>query len=239
MPFRSFLPRLALAAAMLVPFAGGVAHAETVTDKPRLVVLLPPNAFTTKLKNELVATRRFDLVEKSNLKGLLQQKRISLSAKLSVEQSRQALAIAGADMVLDGSVQSGSGLRVTGRLFDLRNGEITRDLSLLGEANDTEVLAKQLAAFVRHSAPIRCLVKDMNEDTVVLDLGAMDGVVPGSKYKVFRYPQNLKPREIGAVRVTKVDPFASSGEVESTASGITLESGDVLVEQTSAYVLSP
>ena len=56
--------------------------------------------------------------------------------------------------------------------------------------------------------------------------------------KFLKMPLNLKPREIGLIRVIKADPFASSAEVESTIQGVTLEQGDTVVEQTAGYVLS-
>lgn len=241
MTLRPTLFGLALAAVSLLPLAAPPASAETVTDKPRLVVALSGGqpAFLDALKTKLEGTRRFDVISRPNVKAALQQKQIVLDGKLSVQKSQQALAVVGTDLVLDGKVEAaGGGLKVTSRLYDFRTGEITRDLSLMGDSGDADVLAAQLAAFVRHSMPIKCLIKAVNDDQIVLDLGAMDGVVQGSTFKVYRHPLNLKPREIGLIRVTKADPFASSAEVESTVQGITLEQGDTLVEQTAGYVLS-
>jgi hypothetical protein len=240
MSLRPFLFRLALAAACFSPLAGGVAQADTVVDKPRLVIAMSGQpAFVDALKTRLEGMRRFELINRPNAKSALQQKKIALDGKLSVEKSKQALAIAGTDLMLDGKVEDAAGgLRITSRLYDFRTGEITRDLSLIGDAGDVETLAGQLASFVRHNMPLRCEIKAINEDQIVLDLGSMDGIVQDSLFKVFRHRHNLKPREIGLIRVVKADPFAAAAEAESTAQGVVLEPGDILVEQTSAYVIS-
>jgi hypothetical protein len=240
MSLRPILFRLALAAACFSPFVADMAQADTVADKPRLVVAVSGQAtFVDALKTKLEGMRRFELLNRPNAKSALQQKKIALDGKLSVEKSKQALAIAGTDLMLDGKVENAAGgLRITSRLYDFRTGEITRDLSLIGDSGDVETLAGQLASFVRHNMPLKCEIKAINEDQIVLDLGSMDGVVQDSLFKVFRHRHNLKPREIGLVRVVKADPFAAAAEAESTAQGVVLEPGDILIEQTSAYVLS-
>jgi hypothetical protein len=75
-------------------------------------------------------------------------------------------------LLLDGkAATAGSSLRVTTRLYDFRTAEFTRDLSLIGDASTLDALAGQLAAYVRAFAPLKCLVRDMNDDQLVLDLG--------------------------------------------------------------------
>jgi hypothetical protein len=250
MSFRPLFFCLALAAVTVSPMAVGAARAEQdslktpieaeAPTRPRLAIgLAGPSNFMALLKTGLEGTRRFDVLNKPSVAATLRNQGIVLDGKLSVEKCRRAQKVADTDLVLDGKIESAGGnLRVTCRLYDFRTGEITRDLSLFGAGGDTQGLANTMAAFVRSSVPIRCAIRDMNDDQVVLDLGAMDGVVANTTYKVLRYPRNLKPREIGVVRVTKVDPFVAAGEVESSAQGVTLEPGDVLIEQTSSFMLT-
>lgn len=248
MAFRPLVLCLALA---IAGWPAGVARAEAdvlkskpeagAIDKPRLVVAISGQAaFLDQLKAKLERTQRFQVLVKPAMKDTLKKAKITLDGKLSVEQSRQAMKVADTELVLDGKVEQASGgVKVTGRLFDFRTGEITRDLSLLGDSSDLELLAGQLTAFVRHSVPLRTAIKAITpDDEIVLDLGAVDGVVPGSFFTVLRYPRNLDPRVVGTIKVIKVDPFASTAEAEETAGGVTLAPGDVLVEQTSSYLLS-
>ena len=232
---------LAFALAFAAATLAGPALADTVAEKPRLTVLVDganPN-FLRTLTNKLVETRRFNMVDRPNLRSRLRGEQIELGAGITVQQSRRALAVGEADMVLEAEVKQNSGsLRIQTRLYDFRSGEFSRDLSLLGSSSDAETLADQLARFVRSSVPIRCLVKDMAEDQVILDLGAMDGVQVGSFYRVFRHPQNMKPVEIGLIRVSAVEPFAAVAEVEETAKGFTLQPGDMLRERTSGLLVS-
>ncbi len=238
-PMRTASLRLSLTAALVC--AAGVAafeapavRAETVAEKPRLTVSLAGSPeFTAALKTSLAATKRFVIVDKPSLKNTLSAASISLSPAITVQQSRRARALAGTDLVLEGTLKSGPSVQVTTRLFDLRNGEFSRDLSLFGEAGSTKALAGQLATYVRRSVPLRCLIRTMAEDVAILDLGEADGVTVGSFFKVYRHPANTQPVEIGLLRVTQLEAFGARAEVEETKAGQTVGMGDTLVEQTS------
>lgn len=230
----------------LMLLAGGLlgaapaAWADTVADKPRLAVLVDGSAaFSKQLDSKLEEMRRFDLpAPAASLKGQLAAAKITLAGEPTVEQCLKAHDRTQMDMALVGSYSKGAGgPRILARLYDLRTGEFSRELSLVGDGPDTNALANQLAIFVRQSAPLRCGIKDMQDDVVVIDLGSMDGVTQGATFKVYRYPLNLAPVEIGTVRVTDVQPFAARGEVEDTAKGMSPQAGDVLVEQTSGLLL--
>lgn len=199
-------------------------------DKPRLVVALAGNLgnFLTTLANKLDDTKRFQIVNRSQHANTLK----ALDGRLSVEKSRALHKAVDAELALVGTAEQTAGnVRITARLFDFRTGEFTRDLSLVGEMGDAEGLATQLTEFVRSSMPLRCQITALNEDVVVLSLGDRDGVTKDSYFKVFRHPLNVKPREIGLIRILQVNAFASSGELESTVKGETLQEGDILVEQ--------
>lgn len=250
MSFRPVFFCLALAAIAVSPLAVGAARAEQdslkapidaeAPTRPRLAIGLGGNPnFTNALKKALEDTHRFEVLNKPNVTSTLRAQGIVLDSKLSVEKCRRALTVSGADFVLDGKVDAGSGMRISCRLYDFRTGEISRDLSLFGNAGDLQGLVNTMSNYVRSNAPIRCAIKDMNDDQVVMEMGTMDGVIPQSTYKVLRYPRNLQPREVGVVRFTKVDAFAASGEVEETKSGMTVQPGDVLVEQTGSFNLAP
>jgi hypothetical protein len=224
-------------AALLLALPAVPAAADTVTDKPRLGVAISnaPAPFLTSVGTKLNATRRFDVVDGAAARSKL--KAIPLNGALTLENARKARAAANVELLVDGKYETvGGQVKVTVRLFDFRTGEFSRDLGLLGDAASAEALADQLVGFVRHSDPLRCLVKDIDEDQVILDLGAADGVTPGSLFRVFRHPLNMKPRELGTVRVTTVQPFAARAEAEVVPPGTVFERGDVLVEQTSGLL---
>ncbi|MEB3197300.1 MAG: hypothetical protein VKP62_08860 [Candidatus Sericytochromatia bacterium] len=221
----------------LVSWLSGAALADTVADKPRLAVAIAgaPAPFLTSLGTKLTATRRFVVVDgpaaKAKLKG------VPLNADLTLENARKARTAANIELLVDGKYENaGNQLRVTVRLFDFRTGEFSRDLGLLGEGSAAETLADQLVSFIRHADPLRCRVKDIDEDQIILDLGEVDGVRPGSLWRVFRFPGNVKPKELGTLRVTTVQPFAARAEAEQVAPGTVFERGDVLVEQTSGLL---
>lgn len=217
--------------------------ADTVDEKPRLAIAISgaPPAFLRALGAKLAATRRFQVVEgqaAQTARGRLGG--IPLNATFTPADAAKARRAASVELLLDGRYQAPAGqLRVTARLFDFRTGEFSRDLAMLGDASGADALAGQLAGFVRHAAPLRCRVKDLEEDQLIVDLGAADGVTEGTLFRVYRHPANMQPRELGLVRVTAVQPFASRAEVEEAPKGTTFERGDVLVEKTANYLFEP
>lgn len=226
--------RVLIAWVALTTFRAEIAMADTVTEKPRLAVAIEnaPAPLTTALATKLTATRRFRVVDGPAARAKLES--VNLNADLTLEGARKARAAANIELLLDGKYEgTGNQVRLTVRLFDFRTGDFSRDLGLLGEGNAAEALADQLVGFVRHADPLRCRVKDIDEDQIVLDLGEADGVRPGSLFRVIRYPSNVAPKELGTVRVTTVQPFASRAEVEQAPPGTTFQRGDVLLEQTS------
>ena len=80
--------------------------------------------------------------------------------------------------------------------------------------------------------PLRCKVKALLEDRVVLDMGANNGMLKDSIYQVIRYEHNVVPVTIGTVRVTATAPFSASAEVEDAAKDLSIAPGDVAIEQT-------
>jgi hypothetical protein len=240
MKIRSFL-----FAAMLVLATGtlpGPADADTVDARPRLAVSLAGTSATSPfgkaLQEQLTKSRRFELVDRPKLKDKLATRRIKLTDMITVAESRSARTMADTDLILDAVYQAkGGNVKVTTRLFDLRTGEYSRDLALLGSPGEVSGLAVALADFVRQSVPIRCLVKDVNEDAVILDLGETDGIKPGSTFKAYRYPQNMRPVEVATLRITAVKPFGAIAEVEESIKGFTVQRGDMVLEQTAGMLV--
>ena len=232
------LIRSALALAFAFAAGAAPAVADTVEDKPRLAVAIngAPATFTRALGAKLAATKRFQVVDGAIARGRLGG--VPLTAAFTPADAAKARRAANVELLLDGRWQGSGGqnVRIAVRLFDFRTGEFSRDLSLLGEAGAADALATQLTGFVRHAAPLRCLVKDLEEDQLIVDLGEADGITVGTLFRAYRHPANMRPRELGLVRVTEVTPFASRAEVEEAPKGTTFERGDVLVEKTADFL---
>ncbi|HEY9724599.1 MAG TPA: hypothetical protein V6D47_21535 [Oscillatoriaceae cyanobacterium] len=232
---------------LLLTFAFAVAtlpldaRAATVDAKPRIAISLAGGAqFARAVQKHLLDTHRFDVVMQGDIGELLAERHIKLDDSISVQDSLRARAATNVDMVLDGRAKDMSGnLRITSRLFDLRTGEYSRDLALMGDDKDLDTLAGQLANFVRQSVPIRCLVRAVNDDQIVMDLGAMDGVTAGSVYRIYRDAHDVQPVYAGTIQVTSVQPFAAVGEQDDVVKGVTPQVGDALVEETSGLLLNP
>ena len=232
--------RMGLALALTLATWGQGVRAETVADKPRLAVVLEGSApgFAGQLQSRLQAMRRFMVVDKSAFRARFGAAGIAAGGHPTVAQSRSMRGASGADIVLAGSIkQDGRSIRVVCRLFDLRTGEFSRDLTLFGESSATAGLVTQLAGFVRQSAPLQCLVRDMSEDQVIIGLGETDGVTVGSTFQVLRHPANIAPFKVGVLKVVAVQPFAARAEMEETVKGMSVAAGDMLVERTADMLM--
>jgi hypothetical protein len=211
---------------------------QTVSEKPRLAIVFDgqPRELNNQLARNLEATRRFAVVSApASLVGA----RSRLGPGITPAVSQSLRKSANVDMVLRCDVRDAAGeLKASMRLLDLRNGDVSRELAAFGRASTVGVLAKQLATFVRRAAPLRCYVRALNDDGIVLDLGSADGMAAGATFQVVRHPQNLKPLEVGLVRVTTIDAYTARAEVESTGRGLTVAPGDVAIEQTGEMALN-
>lgn len=213
--------------------------ANTEEDKPRLAVLMrgTPREFLTQLTKALIATRRFEVIGTAP-PGLVSAWN-KLVPGISLPTCRQLRKSTRVDRVLVCDLKETAGeVKVTTRLVWLDNGEVTRDLALFGKSTAAKTLALQLATFVRRATPIRCQIKSLADDHLVLDLGETSGMVKGTVFDVVRYANNLKPVEVGTVRVTALEPFISRAEVEEAAKDLTPQPGDVAIEQTSEMALN-
>ena len=221
-----------------VPRPVPAGFAETSEERPRLVVMVTgtPREFERQLGLALDATHRFDM---KAAPAALVAARAKLGPGISVGQARQLRAATSVDRVLMVDLRETAGeLRVSTRMVWLDNGEVTRELALFGKSTNARTLAIQLATFVRRATPLRCQVRALVEDHVVLDLGASNGVREGAVFQIVRHASNLKPTLIGTVRVTATEPFAAKAEIEDAVKEFEIAPGDVAIEQSSELALN-
>jgi hypothetical protein len=210
---------------------------ETATEKPRLAIIFDgnPPEFAKQLGDSLDRTRRFAVVAAP---GSLVQNKPKLAPGLSLQDAQKIRATTKIDMaVVCTSKYVTSQLTAAARLADLRTGEVSRELGIFGQNEGVQALARTLALYVRQAAPLRCLVRAAGEDEILLDLGANDGMKNESTFQILRYPQNLRPVPVATVKLTKVDPFRAHAEVEEARPGMTVQPGDVAVEDTGDLAL--
>jgi hypothetical protein len=216
-----------------VPHPINAGFAETPEERPRLAVLLKgtPAEFGKQLLKALELTRRFEMVDAP---ADLVNARSALQPGITVAQCRALRQKTKVDRVLICDLREATGdVRVNTRMIWLDNGEVSREMAMFGKSTAAKTLALQLATFVRRETPLRCLVRALAEDHVVLDLGETSGMIKGTTFQVIRYATNLKPLTIGTVRVTALEPFAARAEVEDAAKDQAVAPGDVAIEQTS------
>lgn len=227
---RSLLCGAAIAAAVAPPALA----ADVAADKPRLALILQNARDLEKpLRAKLGDSGRVVLRDDtSTVDAALKRAKVPLTDALTAGQARLGQEKAEVDVVLAGTLaKEGSQSRLVARLLDFRTGSVSRELRLAGDS--PEALAASVAAYVRSALPLRALVRERTDEGLAFDLGAADGVTAGSVYKVLRNPQNLAPQEVGRVRVSKVQPFASLAEIESGGA----KPGDLLVEETTELLL--
>jgi hypothetical protein len=136
----------------------------------------------------LINTRRFYLVERSQLTALLEEQALSLSGCTSAECLIQVGQLAGADKALVGKVsQVGRVYLLTVRLADVYTGEL--EYSDSAEAPTVEDLldeGRQIAQRLSESIPVRGTIVSIDNEYITINLGKQDGMKIGDELEIFR-----------------------------------------------------
>lgn len=162
------------------------------TARPTLAVLpfrvlgedqSPGVVFASELTTSLSETKRFDLLEGS---GLAKSVRV---VGEEPEPDLAALAEAGkrfgAQVVVAGTIEvSPDGTRVNVQLIDTATGGISRGER--EEGTESPVLADRLAQRIADGYPIVGIVIKQEGNAFLADVGAINGVVEGMRFQVYR-----------------------------------------------------
>lgn len=145
-----------------------------------------------------------------------------------------------ADLVFAGSVEVGKEgeLELSGRIFDLAIGDVSKQIRFSGVRNDTPALARELARYVRSYSPLRGEITGMRDNRVLINIGSEDGVQPGSYFAVSR-ANATRGAQVGQLRIISTDAWFSTGEVTGRQRGGKVTPGDAVLEDVGYSLIAP
>ena len=194
------------------------------------VFFSPPGKFQPALEKEIERSRRFIVLPSSA------SVRLPSSMDAAITRLKK---FTKADFALVGTISDhNSDLKMQARLYNLDLNDASKVLRFEGGPADTSLLMKQLLAFLKSRHPLKCQVLGLEDELVLLNVGAEDGVDPGSFFEV--YPDvGIDPRPIGRIQVLKTEAWFSTATTLSIRKNRQFIPGDIAVEDVAAQQIQP
>lgn len=189
--------RLALA---VIPFVGK-GEAKDLAD-----------AITEEVISQLVALRRFKVIERTALDKVLEEQSLAVSGLVDEKTATNLGKLAGADAIVLGSLSLGRDrTRVSARVIDTETGETIlakAEVTDGKELENAEVAAQKVAILIYNELPIvEGYIVSQEPSGFYIDIGSEKGIRKGSKCVAFREGEKIKHPVTGEIlgsRVTKL-----------------------------------
>jgi hypothetical protein len=184
----------------------------------------------SKVTESLHFSRRIQVVERAVLDKLLEELKLSSSQLADPTTALRIGRILSAQMMATGSImRDKNDWQVNLRLIETETTSIKAAITQSVQAKDTEVVAEgfgqNILSKIREIYPLQGTVLSFDKNTVVLDIGAKDGVTVGLKMKVLSKTEGIGA-EIGRLEIISIDEDTSNARIV-TQSGDFQEGLDV------------
>jgi len=167
------------------------------------------DAITNEMINELVALRRFRVIERSAIDKIVSEQKIQASGFVDDKTAVKLGKIAGADALVIGNISAtGSAVKVSARLVDVETGEtiIAQDANADPATYETlDAAVSNVATLLYNELPIieGDIIK-VEADELFIDIGSIQGLRKGTKCVVFREGESIKHPISGEILGKKV-----------------------------------
>lgn len=197
---------------------------------------------TETLRRELVNTKRFNIVDQSQIDDTMEEVLPQMKGCTTMECAIEMGRMVGADKVLRGSISTlGKKYILEVRLIDLESGTVeTAKMKEWREGEtDYNTAIKNLVNKLVEEIPIQGEIIEVSEDgkTAVINLGKDDGISEGSLFQVFRLGEAVKDekgdivlqrqKQIAVLKAVTVDKAGS--EVQVLEPEETIAMGDKVI----------
>lgn len=188
----------------------------------------PARAVLPELEKQLNLSRRFVVLPSSA------SVTVPAALEAAIPRLKQATK---ADFVLVGTVSNKNKIiKMEGRVYDLVLNDVSKVLRFEGGMDDSILLASQLTNFLKSRHPLKGEILGMQDELVLLNVGAEDGVDPGSFYDVLP-SVGSDPQPLGRIKILKTEAWFSTATTQSIKKGLRFKPGDVAVEDVAAQHL--
>jgi hypothetical protein len=124
---------------------------------------------------------------------------------------------------------------VATRVLDLKVGDLGPVVSATGTG--PEAIARELVKYLRVVNPLQGHVSAVKDNQVILDMGARDGVAPGTGFLIRRQTGTLAV-PVATIRVVAVADWYAQCEVQDQARNTSPQRGDLAIEDTTDLLTS-
>ena len=188
------------------------------------------DAVTDLLRTELFKTGRFRVVEREDIRKIIEEQRLQMSGLIDPEQAAEIGRLLNVQKMMMGTVSKLDGTYfLNTRLVDVQSGliHLAESVKCRGGEDVLSGATADLALKIARDVGLEGTIVRMDEKTVSIDLGKRDGVESGQTFEVLRFREETTGSEdggvgiravvIGTVRITRVeDGFSEARIVEKT-----------------------
>lgn len=210
--------------------------------KTKIAVLdfeLRGDSFTTKgmggivaewFTTALVQDGRFEVVERALLKKIIEEQKLGMTGLIDEKSTTEIGKILGVKTIITGSVlQIQKSIEVNARIINVRTGSIiaAENIRSTGSENLKEVIERLTGRIVKNF-PLTGYIVKKNKGSVLIDLGADQGLQAGMEFLVFKEGEVIKHPKTG--EVLEVEKIAT-GKIQITDIRSTIATGTILQEE--------
>lgn len=207
MPFPKWLGALVL--------VGALSSGVQAQERLRVMAVMDHSGFLDALSTQLNDAHRYWVeVKKQPLR---------LEGALTAERLKALKGSYPARLVVFGTVASGSAQL---QLLDLELGDLVGPLFLQG---DPQAISKAFVKYLKGRYPLVSQVSSVRGNTLLLDLGAQQGIKAGMVFCV-RHTKNPSVLPLARVEVVSLDEWVSSARVREISKDQSIQPGDYLTE---------
>lgn len=192
------------------------------------------------LITSLSNTGRFEVVERAQLKKVLQEQQLGISGMINQETAAKMGELLGVKVIVSGSViQIGNTYDVNARMISVQDGSIIKAERMRGVGLDgVERMMDSLADSFKSEFPLEGYVVMVSGKRAMIDLGRVNGVEPGMRFFALRkgapvrHPVTGKMLagediKIGEMVVQTVEREASWAKIVHHEPGISIAAGNL------------
>jgi TolB-like protein len=192
------------------------------------------------LITSMANTGRFEVVERAQLKKILQEQQLGVSGMINQETAAKMGELLGVKVIVSGSViQIGNTYDVNARLISVQDGSIIKAERMRGMGLDgVERMMDSLADSFKKEFPLEGYVVMVSGKRAMIDLGRVNGVEPGMRFFALRkgapvrHPITGKMLagediKIGEMIVQTAEREASWAEIVQQEPGISIAAGNL------------
>jgi TolB-like protein len=189
----------------------------------------------------LVNTGRFEVVERSQLKKILNEQQLGMTGMINQETVARMGELLGVKVIISGAViQIGNTYEVNARLISVEDGSILQAEKIRGVGLEgIERMVDSLADSIKEDFPLEGYVILVSGRRAMIDLGRIHGMEPGMRFFALRKGAPVRhpvtgrifPGEdvkLGEMSVQNVERESSWAEIIQEEPGIRISAGNLV-----------